>query len=132
MKVLFTKISCLLFVMLLANAIFAQTTTVQGKIIGTNKRPVVDVTVAEVDADGRTIRAVKTDVEGNFVIKISNPKNKLSFSHISLRPQELSINTRSTFNLTMESNSRDLGDVVVVSQRKADNGMMQISERELK
>lgn len=131
MKVLFTKISCLLFVMLLANAVFAQTTTVQGKIIGTNKRPVVDVTVAEVDADGRTIRAVKTDVEGNFVIKISNPKNKLSFSHISLRPQELSINTRSTFNLTMESNSRDLGDVVVVSQRKADNGMMQISEREL-
>lgn len=131
MKGLFTKISCLLFAVLLINAAIAQSTTVQGKIVGTNKRPVVDVTVAEVDADGRTIRAVKTDVEGNFVIKISNPKNKLSFSHISFRPQTLSINTRATFNLTMESNSRDLGDVVVVSQRKADNGMLPVSEREL-
>ncbi|MBP6023368.1 SusC/RagA family TonB-linked outer membrane protein [Ferruginibacter sp.] len=131
MKVLFTKISCLLFAVLLINAAVAQSTTVQGKIIGANKRPIVDVTVAEVDADGRTIRAVKTDVEGNFVIKISNPKNKLSFSHISFRSQTLSINTRATFNITLESNSRDLGDVVVVSQRKADNGMLPISEREL-
>ena len=131
MKVLFTKISCLLFAVLLINAAVAQSTTVQGKIVGTNKRPVVDVTVAEVDADGRTIRAVKTDVEGNFVIKVSNPKNKLSFSHISFRSQTLSINTRATFNLTLESNSRDLGDVVVVSQRKADNGMLPVSEREL-
>ncbi len=131
MKVLFTKISCLLFAVLLINAAVAQSTTVQGKIIGANKRPVVDVTVAEVDADGRTIRAVKTDVEGNFVIKISNPKNKLSFSHISFRSQSLSINTRTTFNITMESNSRDLGDVIVVSQRKADNGMLPVSEREL-
>jgi TonB-linked SusC/RagA family outer membrane protein len=131
MKVLFTKISCLLFAVLLINAAVAQSTTVQGKIIGANKRPIVDVTVAEVDADGRTIRAVKTDVEGNFVIKVSNPKNKLSFSHISFRSQSLSINTRATFNITLESNSRDLGDVVVVSQRKADNGMLPVAEREL-
>jgi TonB-linked SusC/RagA family outer membrane protein len=131
MKVLLTKISCLLFTVFLVNAVVAQSTTVQGKIIGANKRPVVDVTVAEVDADGRTIRAVKTDVEGNFVIKVSNSKNKLSFSHISFRSQTLSINTRATFNITLESNSRDLGDVVVVSQRKADNGMLPVAEREL-
>ena len=130
MKVVFTKLSCLLFAILFANAILAQT-TVQGKITGSNKAPVSDVTVAEVDADGRTIRAVKTDVEGNFVIKISNTANKLSFSHISLRPQLLSVNTRSTFNIAMESNNKDLGDVVVISSRKGDNGMIQISEREL-
>ncbi len=122
MKVVITKISFLLFAILFANAVFAQTTTVQGKITGANKQPIDHVTVAEVDADGRTIRAVKTDVEGNFVIKISNTKNKLSISHISFRSQVVSVNTRATFNITMESNSRDLGDVVVVSQRKIDNG----------
>ena len=131
MKVVFTKLSCLLFAILFANAILAQTTTVQGKVTGSNKAAVADVTVAEVDADGRTIRAVKTDVEGNFVIKISNTANKLSFSHISFRQQLLSVNTRSTFNIAMESNNKDLGDVVVISSRKGDNGMIQISEREL-
>lgn len=131
MKVVITKISCLLFAILFAATAFAQTATLQGRILGANKKPVVDVTVAEVDADGRTIRAVKTDVEGNFVIKVADIKHKLSFSHISFRPQEFTINARTTFNITMESNSKDLGDVVVVSQRKVDNGMVQIAEREL-
>ena len=79
MKVLITKINCLLFAILFANVALAQTTTVQGKITGDNKVAVAHVTVAETDADGRTIHAVKTDVEGNFVIKISSTKNKLSF-----------------------------------------------------
>jgi TonB-linked SusC/RagA family outer membrane protein len=131
MKVLITKISCLLFAILFANTVFAQTVTVQGKITGAGKKPVDHVTVAEVDADGRTIRAVKTDVEGNFVIKISNTGNKLSVSHISFRSQTVSINTRTTFNITLESNSRDLGDVIIISQRKVDNGNVAISEREL-
>lgn len=131
MKVLITKINCLLFAILFANVALAQTTTVQGKITGDNKVAVAHVTVAETDADGRTIHAVKTDVEGNFVIKISSTKNKLSFTHISYNPIDLPINSRAVFNVSMQNNSRDMGDVVVVSQRKADNGMLQISEREV-
>jgi len=133
MKVLITKISFLLFVVLLAGMARAQVTTItlQGKILGPNKNPVEHVTIAEVDADGRTVHAVKTDVEGNFVIKISSTKNKLSISHISFRTQVLAINNRTTYNVTMESNSKDMGDVVVVSQRKSDNGNVSIPEREL-
>lgn len=132
MKIVLIKIVCLLLVILFSTVgVFAQSTTVQGRILGVNKTPVDHVTVAEVDADGRTIRAVKTDVDGNFVIKISNPKNKLSLSHISYRSQSFSINARTTFNISMESNSKDLGDVVVVSQRKVSNGNIDIPEREL-
>lgn len=133
MKLLITKISFLLAAMVLSATVMAQQTaiTLQGKITGSDKQPVEHVTVAEVDADGRTIHAVKTDVEGNFVIKISSTKNKLSITHISYRGQVLPINARTTFNVTMESNSKDLGDVVVVSQRKADNGNVAIPEREL-
>lgn len=131
MKGIFIRINCLLFAILFANVVMAQTSvTVQGRVTG-GKGPVPDVTVAEVDEDGRTIRAVKTDVDGNFVIKVSNTKNKLSFSHISFRSQVLSVNNRTTFNIAMESSNRDLGDVVVISARKSDNGMVQISEREL-
>lgn len=131
MKIFITRISCLLIAILFANAVMAQKTTVQGKVTGAGKVAVADVTVAEVDGDGRTIHAVKTDVEGNFVIKIADTKNKLSFTHISFRPQVLNINNRTTFNVSIESNSRDMGDVIIVSQRKVDNGMMQIPERSL-
>ncbi|MBS1511525.1 MAG: SusC/RagA family TonB-linked outer membrane protein [Bacteroidetes bacterium] len=133
MKSVITRLSLLLLAVLFSNAVLSQATaiTVQGTVLGPNKKPVEHVTVAEIDADGRTIHAVKTDVEGNFVIKISNPKNKLTISHISFRTQSLAINNRTTFNVTMESNSKDLGDVVVVSQRKVDNGNVAIPEREL-
>jgi TonB-linked SusC/RagA family outer membrane protein len=131
MKSLFIKLSFLLVAIVFANAVIAQRVSVQGKITGSNKSAVPDVTVAEVDADGRTIRAVKTDVEGNFVINVTNTKNKLSFSHISYRSQLLPINSRVTFNMALESNNKDLGDVVVVSYKKIDNGNVAIPEREL-
>jgi TonB-linked SusC/RagA family outer membrane protein len=125
-----TKIKCLLIAILFTNALFAQT-TVQGKVIADSKSGMAGVTVAEVDEDDRTLRAVKTDVEGNFVLKISNAKHKISFSHIGFRSQVLPINTRTTFNISIESNNKDLGEVVVVSTKKSDNGMIQISEREV-
>jgi len=108
-----------------------QTLTVQGRILDSDKKPVHNVTVAELDADGRTIRAVKTDIEGNFAIKIANTAHKLSLSHISYRSLDLSIGARTTFNLTMESASKDLTNVVITAQRKSDNGMVQISEKNL-
>ncbi len=119
------------FAIVLSQGVIAQRTSVQGKVTGANKRPVPDVTVAEVDADGRTIRAVKTDVEGNFVINVTSTTHKLSFSHISFRSQLLSINTRTTFNVGLESNNKDMTDVVVVSYKKIDNGNIAIPEREL-
>ncbi len=109
----------------------AQSVTVQGKITDTDNKPVQGVTVAEVDADGRTIKAGRTDVNGNFSLKIINKKHKLSFSHISFISSELSIDERTVFNQTLLSSSKDLQDVVVLSVRKADNGMVPISERNL-
>ncbi|MEO7983312.1 MAG: SusC/RagA family TonB-linked outer membrane protein, partial [Bacteroidota bacterium] len=110
----------------------AQTgTTVQGKITDSDNKPIHGVTVAEVDADGRTIKAGRTDVDGNFSLKIVDKKHKLSLSHISYKSTELSIDGRTVFNQTMLSNSKDLQDVVVLSLRKADNGMVPINERNL-
>src|SRR5438874_13476200 len=56
--------------------------TVQGRVLDQKKKPVYGVTVAEVDAEQRIIRAVSTDVEGNFVIRISDKADSLSFSYI--------------------------------------------------
>ena len=55
---------------------------VQGKILDQDRKPVADVTVAEIDKEQRIIRAVKTDVEGNFALRISNTADSLTFSYI--------------------------------------------------
>lgn len=108
-----------------------QATTVQGRVLDSDKKPVHQVTVAEVDADGRTIRAVKTDIEGNFAIKIASTSHRLSLSHISYKGLDLSIGARTVFNVAMESSSKDLGNVVITAQKRSDNGMVSIKEKNL-
>ncbi|OLY92798.1 TonB-linked outer membrane protein, SusC/RagA family [Cnuella takakiae] len=104
---------------------------VQGKITDKQKAALTGVTVAEVDAEQRTVRAVTTDVEGAFAMRINNKKNKLSFSFIGYKTLTLGINDRKEFNLVLESNSADLGEVVIVSQRKTENGNVAIAEKDL-
>lgn len=106
-------------------------TVVQGKITDSDHKPVSGVTIAELDEDGRTIKATRTDIEGNFSLRVADTKHKLSFSHISYRSLDLSIGSRSVFNLSMESAAKDLTNVVVVSQKRMDNGMVTIPERNL-
>jgi TonB-linked SusC/RagA family outer membrane protein len=105
--------------------------TVQGRVLDKQKNPVQGATVAEVDAEERTIKAVTTDVQGNFAIRISNKKNRLSFSYIGMKTVTQSINDKSVFNVTMESSSNDMGEVVIMAQKKVDNGQVAIAERDL-
>lgn len=132
-KILYSLLCCFVLTMgvVTANAQSGQTLTVQGRVTEPDGSAIHQVTVAEVDADGRTIRAVKTDIDGNFAIKIGSTSHKLSLSHISYKSLELSIGARTVFNVRMESSAKDLGSVVVVAQKRSDNGMVQIAEKNL-
>ncbi len=106
--------------------------TVTGKVLDDKKNPLQGVSVTEVDADKRTIRGVSTDVDGNFSIRISDPKHRLNFSNIGYGGiEDLAINTRRVFNVTMVSSSRQMDEVIVVAQKKTDNGMLSIAERNM-
>jgi TonB-dependent SusC/RagA subfamily outer membrane receptor len=133
MKRYLLQLACFLCLVLLISTItFAQSkTVVQGKIVDENRKPVQGVTIAEHDAEGRTLRAARSDVEGNFSISVSNTSHKLHFSHISFKSLELSIGTRTTFNVAMESNAKDLGAVVITASPRRDNGMVPIPEKNL-
>ena len=134
MNKVFYQLLCCLTLIAFCSSVHAQNdkaVTVQGKILDSDKKPVHDVTVAEIDAEGRTIRAVKTDIEGGFAIKIGSTSHKLTFSHISYKRIEFGIGTRTVFNITLEGLNKDLDNVVIVSQRKTDNGMVQIAEKNL-
>ncbi len=89
---------------------------VKGKVIDKKeKEPILGASVTEVDADGRIIKGTSTDVEGNFVIRITNPKNKLTVSYIGFKSSSQSIGTRTTINFSMEDGSSDMGEVIVVA-----------------
>jgi len=103
--------------------------TVRGKVVeAKDSSAVIGVTVAELDKDNRIVKGVTTDVEGNFVIRVSNQNNTLSFSSIGFKTQKVGIKGRSNIKIWMESSSADL-DEVVVTAKPTDNGLMTVSER---
>jgi len=105
---------------------------VTGKITDKNGKPIEGASVTEVDAEKRIVRGVSTDVSGNFALKITSTKNKLSISIIGYKSVEnLSLATRRVFNISLEQGTRDFEEVIVVGRKKVDNGMMPIAERDL-
>lgn len=105
---------------------------VKGKIIDKKtKEPMQGVSVSEVDADGRIIKGAHTDIEGNYVLRITNPKNKVSVSFVGYKSTTLSINGRSTINFDLEAGGAEMEQVIVTSSRGVDNGLNATPQRKI-
>lgn len=136
----FVKLFCLMLLTLQAAhvALHAQSTgaaaatVIRGKITDKKTKAAIQgVSVSEVDADGRFIKGAATDIEGNYVLKITNPKNKISASFVGHKTVTLNINGRSTINFELEEGGSDLDVVVVSSSRGVNNGLNATPERKI-
>ncbi len=135
------KLVCYLFLSMLVGflqpvlAQDAPTTqiTLRGKITDKkDKSPIAHVSVAEVDKDGRIVRGVTTDIEGNYALRITNTKHKISFSYIGYKTIEEDLQGKTTFNVQLEiANANSLNEVIVVGGRRTDNGNMSVSDKNL-
>src|SRR4051812_9100402 len=72
---------------------------VRGKITsGRDKSPIHGASVTEIDNDERIIRGVTTDIDGNYALRISNPKNKLLVSYIGHQSVTQNLSGRTAIN----------------------------------
>ncbi len=111
----------------------APSNMIKGKVVDAKtKKPIQGVSITEVDADGRFIKGGVTDIEGNYVVKVTSLKNKISISYIGYKSVTENIAGRTTINFSLqEGESVDLGEAVVIATRRSDNGMVPIAERNL-
>lgn len=135
MKKFYSFLTCLfLFLIMQTVKVYSQAagTIIRGRV--TDKKdqtPIQHVSIAEVDADGRIVKGIATDIDGNFALKISNPKDKISVSYIGYKTITQNISGRTTLNITLEQENSQMTDVVVVAQSRTNNGNMNISDRDL-
>jgi TonB-linked SusC/RagA family outer membrane protein len=106
-------------------------TTIQGRVIDQNRKPLSGVTVAEVDADQRTVKAVQTNVDGNYAIHLENKSDSLAFSFIGTETIKQAAAGRTSVNITMKVSNRNLDEVIIIAQKRSDNGLMSINEKDL-
>lgn len=90
--------------------VLAQDITVSGQVTSSDDNSSLPGVSVQVKG---TNRGTTTDADGRY--RISAPANaQLVFSFIGFTNQEVSVNNRSTVNLSLKSNATDLSEVVVV------------------
>ena len=91
--------------------------------------PLMGATVCEIDGTGRIIESAITDMNGNFTMKVKNPKDRLRISYVGLKTQTFKFD-KTTYNVTM-SNATTLNEVVVKSKKRANGNGLAIPENEI-
>lgn len=117
---------------LAGNSIFAQGTLLKGNIKSSDDNLTLPgASIVEMDKTGRIISGAITDAFGNYMIKISNPENKIVFSFIGYKSFETQLDGRQTIDVNLEPESLKIEAIEVVGERKINDGFMSISERNL-
>ena len=83
--------------LVIATVVNAQGITSVSGTISDSFGPVVGAAIVEMDASNRNISATVTDFNGNFTLKIKNPKNRLKISYVGMKTQILPINKKVKF-----------------------------------
>jgi len=109
-KHLLKKALLLQFFLLLSCILFAQQKTVTGKVTDADGKPVAGVTVS---IKGSTV-STTTDANGSFSIVVPANETVLKFSSAGLSYQELVVGTKTTLSITMQKDTKQLDDVVVI------------------
>lgn len=95
---------------LLAMTGFAQKITVTGTVSDEEGEPLIGASVVVKDTPGT---GVVTDYDGNFTIQVE-PQAQLSVSYVGFLPKDISVDGRTHINIVLESNSKQLDEVVVI------------------
>jgi TonB-linked SusC/RagA family outer membrane protein len=112
------SIVCFLAFCLQINAL-AQSQLITGKINDKSGESMVGVSVIIKGSNTGTV----TDANGNFSLKISNPKDVLQISYIGYLKQNITIGNRKFFQIVMMEDNTSLDEVIVVgygTQKKSD------------
>lgn len=114
-----TRLAMLLVAALFAMTAYAQKIKVTGTVVdGQNNEPLTGVTVKEKGVSNGVI----TDINGNYSISVE-ANATLQFTYMGFSMQEVAVNKRTRINVTMESDSKMLDELIVIGygvQRKSD------------
>ena len=108
-KHVLTRVLAVIMAMLCVSQLSAQKINVTGTVCDKDGEPLIGASVIVVGAD----KGVVTDIDGNFTI-LAPSDGKLQVSYIGYETQIVNIGGKNTINITLESSSSVLEEIVVV------------------
>ena len=114
-------ILCILLLCVVTGTMAQKTVTVSGIVSDSNKEPLIGVNIIVKDVPG--LGAI-TDINGKYTIKVE-PYNRLVFSYIGYKTQEVLIKEQRSVNIKMEEDVATTIDEVVITGTGAQRKLVQ-------
>lgn len=106
-------------------------TIIRGRIIDkTDGQPVIGATIIEYDANERIIGGTTTNLDGDFILELTNPANDVKVSFIGYKMQEIEKNPAKTVIIELEPSDFQIDEVMVVAEAKDQNSLTNIADRD--
>ncbi len=118
---------------LLPMQLFAQSTTVKGKVTGQDGAGISGVSVLEKG----TAKGAATDLAGDFSLNVTSPNATLVFSSLGYEPQTIALSGRTTISIKlMGASAKELEQVVVIgygtaNKRDLTGSIVKVSGKEV-
>lgn len=90
----------------------AQSTVIKGNVKDATGEPVIGATVK---IQGETKTGSITDIDGNYEITVPSPKAKIEISYLGSKTQVVSVEGKTTVNVTLQNESQAIDEVVVTA-----------------
>ena len=127
------QLSGLLIITLLAgfcNLYAQKPAIIKGRVIDSEtKESLPYVNVVEIDKNGRFLSGVMTDLNGNYVFKVSNDQNPIQASFIGYKKQTVELKGRTTIDIVLESESQSIGEIRIEATKISNDGYTKVRDR---
>lgn len=108
---LFQRRICFFFLLLFSLSMFSQNIVVKGTVQDKNGEPIIG---ANIIVSSSPNNGVISDINGSYSIKNVPSEGELEFSYIGMKKQKIKVTNRKVINVTMEDDSKQLEEIIVV------------------
>jgi TonB-linked SusC/RagA family outer membrane protein len=105
---------------------------VRGKVTSaTDGLGLPGATIVEMDRNNRIVKGSVTDLDGNYVIQVSDAENNIQFSFIGYQSLTKPIAGQSTINVELSEDIKQIEAVEIVAESRVNTGFMDVADRDL-
>jgi TonB-dependent SusC/RagA subfamily outer membrane receptor len=105
---------------------------VRGKVTSSvDKTGLPGSTIAELDRNNRIIKGTTTDLDGNFVIQVTNPENSIQISFIGYETKTYPIDGQTVINAELTEEIKMIESVEVYAEKRTNTGFLEVADRDL-
>ncbi len=107
-----------------------QSAIIQGKITDAETDETLpSVNIVEVDDNGRFIGGTVSDLNGNYVFRVSNVNNDVQVSFISYQKQTIKVADRTQIDFQLQTEAMGLDEVIIVGEKMGHDGITSVRDR---